>query len=273
MRDVGEHDGGSTPPPLFRTTLADGATLAWRDTGGDGPVVVLCHPHTGRSESFAGRSRFLAGKGYRAIAPDRRSYGVSAGPTTGGTQGGDLATVLEAAGATGPAALIGVAAGTVAAVDFALGAPHRVRRLMLCGSLMAVTDPDWQARLAQVQEPLLAGRSLAEKELSIRFRRDRPAGVRLWERIASENAASGAGEPPQATGQTASFADLRSVPFPLLLATGTDDLYLPPGLMNRALRRLPNAASGLFEAAAHAPHVEVPEAFDTAVLAFLNGLE
>jgi len=264
---------GLAAPPLARTALDDGTTLAWRDTGGGGPVVVLCHPHTGRSESFTAQCHLLARRGYRVICPDRRSYGASAGPTDGGTQGGDLATVLEAAGTVPPIALVGVAAGTVSAVDYVLGAPKRMRGVMLCNSLMAVRDPVWQERLAEVQAPLAAaGLTLAEKELSSRFRRDQPDRARDWHEIAEGNIASGAGEPPQGTRHRATFSALAALPCPLFLTTGTDDLYMPPRLLTEAAQRLPNARCRLLNDAGHAPHIEAPEDFNAMLLTFLDAL-
>ncbi|MEV2217063.1 alpha/beta fold hydrolase [Streptomyces sp. NPDC050997] len=104
---------------------------------GQGPPVLLLHgfPHTWElwTDVMAG----LSGQ-YRLIAPDLRGFGAS-GRTEGGYDAGSLADdaagLLEALDA-GPAAVIGIDAGTPPAFLLALRRPDLVRRLVVMESLL-----------------------------------------------------------------------------------------------------------------------------------------
>jgi pimeloyl-ACP methyl ester carboxylesterase len=120
----------------FRRIPVNGVDLNVAVTG-QGPPVLLLHgfPHTWElwTDVMAG----LSGR-YRLIAPDLRGFGAS-GRTEGGYDAGSLAEdaagLLEALD-TGPAAVIGIDAGTPPAFLLALRRPDLVGRLVVMESLL-----------------------------------------------------------------------------------------------------------------------------------------
>jgi non-heme chloroperoxidase len=80
-------------------TTADGVQLYFKDWGPkNGPVVTFSHGWPLSSDSFESQMIFLADKGYRVIAHDRRGHGRSSQPWTGNDMdhyADDLATVIE----------------------------------------------------------------------------------------------------------------------------------------------------------------------------------
>jgi non-heme chloroperoxidase len=80
-------------------TTPDGVQLYFKDWGPkNGPVVTFSHGWPLNSDSFESQMIFLADKGYRVVAHDRRGHGRSSQPWTGNDMNhyaDDLATVIE----------------------------------------------------------------------------------------------------------------------------------------------------------------------------------
>ena len=78
---------------------ADGVRLYYKDWGPkDGPVVTFSHGWPLNSDSWESQMLFLAGKGYRVVAHDRRGHGRSSQPWDGNDMdhyADDLAAVIE----------------------------------------------------------------------------------------------------------------------------------------------------------------------------------
>ncbi|MDB6441749.1 alpha/beta hydrolase [Pseudomonas sp. 21TX0197] len=80
-------------------TTQDGVQLYYKDWGPkDGPVVTFSHGWPLNSDSWESQMLFLADKGYRVIAHDRRGHGRSSQPWEGNDMdhyADDLATVID----------------------------------------------------------------------------------------------------------------------------------------------------------------------------------
>jgi non-heme chloroperoxidase len=80
-------------------TTPDGVQLYYKDWGPkNGPVVTFSHGWPLSSDSFESQMIFLADKGYRVVAHDRRGHGRSSQPWEGNDMNhyaDDLATVIE----------------------------------------------------------------------------------------------------------------------------------------------------------------------------------
>jgi len=80
-------------------TTADGVQLYYKDWGPkNGPVVTFSHGWPLSSDSWESQMIFLASKGYRVIAHDRRGHGRSSQPWDGNDMdhyADDLATVIN----------------------------------------------------------------------------------------------------------------------------------------------------------------------------------
>jgi len=83
-------------------TTVDGVQLYYKDWGPkDGPVVTFSHGWPLNSDSWESQMMFLADKGYRVIAHDRRGHGRSSQPWDGNDMdhyADDLATVIDTLG-------------------------------------------------------------------------------------------------------------------------------------------------------------------------------
>jgi non-heme chloroperoxidase len=81
-------------------TTQDGVSLYYKDWGPrDGQVVTFSHGWPLNSDSWESQMLFLASKGYRVVAHDRRGHGRSSQPWEGNDMdhyADDLAAVLEA---------------------------------------------------------------------------------------------------------------------------------------------------------------------------------
>jgi non-heme chloroperoxidase len=79
-------------------TVKDGTTMYYKDWG-TGPVVTFSHGWPLNSDAWDGQLHFLAEKGFRVIAHDRRGHGRSSQAWSGNDMNGyadDLAAVIEA---------------------------------------------------------------------------------------------------------------------------------------------------------------------------------
>jgi pimeloyl-ACP methyl ester carboxylesterase len=103
---------------------------------GQGPVVLLA-PSLGRgSEDFDAVAAGLAARGFRVLRPQPRGAGASAGPMTGLSYrdwAADLAAVI-AAERSGPAVLVGHAAGSRYARAAAAYHPELVRGVVVAAA-------------------------------------------------------------------------------------------------------------------------------------------
>jgi non-heme chloroperoxidase len=78
--------------------VKDGTTIYYKDWG-KGPVVTFSHGWPLNSDSWDGQMLFLAERGFRVIAHDRRGHGRSSQAWSGNDMNGyadDLAAVIEA---------------------------------------------------------------------------------------------------------------------------------------------------------------------------------
>lgn len=80
-------------------TTPDGVQIYYKDWGPkDGPVVTFSHGWPLNSDSWEAQMLFLAERGYRVVAHDRRGHGRSSQPWSGNDMdhyADDLATVIE----------------------------------------------------------------------------------------------------------------------------------------------------------------------------------
>jgi 3-oxoadipate enol-lactonase len=117
-------------PPLTTVTLADGRTLRVRDSGGEGPVVVLLHAWAITADvNFAGLMEPLSAD-YRVVAFDLPGHGPRQGRMEFGSTADEVRDLLDALGVD-RAILCGYSMGGPVALEFGLRHPERCAGLVL----------------------------------------------------------------------------------------------------------------------------------------------
>lgn len=133
-----------------RVTLASGLTLRVLEAGpSDGSVVLLVHGWAVTAYLWRHNILPLAAAGYRVYAIDLPGHGLSDAPATPGsytvqTFSRALLELLDALGVQRAAVCAQSMAGKIA-VQAALDAPERIRRLTLFGPVGFGLLPPWQS--------------------------------------------------------------------------------------------------------------------------------
>ena len=243
--------------------------LAYWDTGGSGPVVVLLHPATGTAETWSPQREPLAAAGLRVIAYTRRGHlgSTLVDPDHPVAAAEDLKALISAL-ELGPVHLVGAALGGFYAVDFALAFPDLLRSLSVAGSMLGISDESWRAALDRVKLPHSEELPPEFLEIGPSYRAENPDGVETWRRIAGSARPAGLRLQPFLSKVT--FAALEGLHVPTLLVGGGADLLVPAPFMELAASRLPRARYVNVPDAGHAIAWERPEQFNAALLDFLR---
>jgi 3-oxoadipate enol-lactonase len=132
--------------PPARTLIAPGrGELFLRDTGGDGPVVMLLHGWVASADlNWWAAYDALAAAGYRVLAIDHRGHGRGLRPLTPFRMAdcaGDAAAALELLDVA-PAIVVGYSMGGAIAQLMARDHPDVVSGLVLSGTAQHWQDPE-----------------------------------------------------------------------------------------------------------------------------------
>jgi 3-oxoadipate enol-lactonase len=129
------------PPASVTTASINGISIAYTDSGGDGPAVVLSHGYLMDSSMFDPQVAALAPE-YRVIAWDERGFGGTraTGPFSYWDSASDVIGLLDHLGIE-QAVLGGMSQGGFLSLRAAMLAPQRVRALVLIDSQAGQEDP------------------------------------------------------------------------------------------------------------------------------------
>ena len=257
--------------PELRHAALPGVRLGYRDTGGDGPPLVLLHANTGTSASWDLQFGPFSRAGYRVIATDRRGWGGStADPSTGpqpGSVAEDLAALVDHLG-LGTIHLLGVAGGGFVALDYASWRPDTVRSLIVAASTGSFSEPEMQRLVANIAIPGFAELPETFREIGPSFRALYPDRVAAWSH--AQEAARQPGAPAQPLRTPNTFSKIAAIRMPMLAITASADLLAPPTLMAAWLRHVPQAEILPIADSGHCVPMEQPALFNRIVLDFLG---
>ena len=253
----------------------DALTLAYEDTGGEGPVVVFVHGLGGSAYVWWAQLAGARERGFRAIAYDQRGAGLSSrpgGPYSVELWAEDLEGLLDAIGVE-RTALVGHSVGCMVAEHAAHRLGERAWALVLCGGRLAWPDggsPVFEQRANLAHEGRMdeIAEAVAATGLTEAGRRANPALHGLVLRVLAANDNQGYAESALATGRGA-MRDPGALGVPILAFAGEEDVVTPPD----SAAEIAAAAGGepaVVEGAAHWCMLERPDAVNELLLGFLD---
>jgi pimeloyl-ACP methyl ester carboxylesterase len=256
----------------------EGARLHWRESGA-GEAVVLLHAFPLHSEMWTRQLETLP-PARHWIAPDVRGFGGSeagAGSLSMDRIADDVAALLDFLGHE-RATLCGVSMGGYACFAFWRRHRRRVASLVLCDTRATADDPAGKlARRVSAERVRAEGADAAVAQMLDRLvgdstRASRPAVYDEVRRLLAEvEPASFARAQAAMAGRADSTPLLPQIDVPVLVASGDEDAMIPLDVARGMARALPDGRLAVIEGAGHLPPLERPDAFNRALLSFLDG--
>jgi non-heme chloroperoxidase len=224
-------------------TTTDGTEIYYNDWG-TGQAVVFSHGWPLSADAFEDQMFFLASRGYRAIAHDRRGHGRSSQPWTGNdmdTYADDLAELVTALDLTNAIHVGHSTGGGEVARYIGRHGTGRVAKAVLIGAVppvmvKSVGNPGGTPIEAfdQIRAGVQADRSQFFKDLSLPFYGYNRPGAKVSEGIRESFWLQGmqAGFPAsyfcvKAFSETYMTEDLKRMDVPTLILHGDDDQIVP----------------------------------------------
>jgi pimeloyl-ACP methyl ester carboxylesterase len=253
-------------------------TIAYDEKGTGFPVVLL-HAFPLDRAMWVPQLAPIAAAGYRVLAPDFPEFGES-------TPASDAFSIDRAADVVADflealeidrAVVGGLSMGGYVAMAFARRHPARLAGLILVDTKAEPDDPaaregrDTMISSVRANGPAAVGESMLAKLLSDQTRAAKPDAVALARKIATrqtESAMTAAlyalRDRPDAT------PGLAAVTVPTLVVVGELDAVTPPRVAGKLADAIMGSEFRMISGAGHLSNIENPEAFNTAILAFLE---
>jgi 3-oxoadipate enol-lactonase len=255
------------------TAEVNGAEIAYTDSGGDGPAVVLSHGFLMDHTMFAPQLPALAAE-FRVITWDQRGFGATRapGPFTYWDSARDVLGLLDHLGVR-RAVLGGMSQGGFLSLRAALLAPEQVAALILIDTQAGLEDPAAAASYQQLEVIWLEQGPAPVQDLVASV----ILGPGQWDDWFAKWAAQ---DPAQLTLAFRCLMDrdditgrLAEITCPALVVHGTADAAIPLALA-QALRDGLGGTAELVEVdgAGHASSLTHPGPVNLALLRFLHTL-
>ncbi|HWA38311.1 MAG TPA: alpha/beta fold hydrolase [Burkholderiales bacterium] len=239
--------------------------------------LLFLHGVGGGHHAWDGQVPWFAERGYAAHAWDQPGYGHTPAvePYDLEQVAASLRRLIDSLGA--PVVLVGHSMGGMVAQEAYARNPAGIAGLVLCFTSPAFPGggSDFTRQFIEARVGLLdAGHSMAEIAAKLmptmRGAKSRPEGVELARKVMSE-------VPPETYRKAVRLlttfdrkADLANIAVPTLLLAGSEDRTAPPAVLERMARTIPGAEYAVLEGCGHLGPMDQPEAFNQAVLAFLE---
>jgi 3-oxoadipate enol-lactonase len=244
------------------------------DVAGEGPPLVLLHSLLQDRASFADLARRLRGQ-RRVWNVNLPGFGASPPAEPLAASADAVADGLERLGLSRPADICGNGLGGFVALTLAARHPERVRRLVLVGSAVRFPDAGRATFRAMAERAEAQGMAALADQAMLRIF---PAGYIAAhpDRVAPMRRVFETIDPGVFAAACRALAgldlsgDLARIRQPVLVVVGEEDAATPPALGEALARALPRGEFALLPGAAHAPHLQAPDAFLAAIARFLG---
>jgi non-heme chloroperoxidase len=266
----------------------DGNQIYYKDWG-TGPVVTFSHGWPLNSDAWDGQMNFLALKGYRVIAHDRRGHGRSSQVSNGNDMNSyadDLATVIDKL-ALRDVTLVGHSTGGGEVARYiARHGTQRVARAVLIGAvppflLKTATNPEGIPLdvFDSIRAGLATDRSQFYHDLAQQFYGANRDGAKVSKGIlyqfwlwSMQSGLKNAYECVKAFSETDFTEDLKRVDVPTLLLHGEDDQIVPVQISAKKSANLIKGAKAIYyPGAPHGMTATHQDKVNADLLAFLRG--
>jgi non-heme chloroperoxidase len=268
-------------------TTKDGTEIYYKDWG-KGPVVTFSHGWPLNADAWDGQMHYLAQKGFRVIAHDRRGHGRSSQATSGNDMNGyadDLAAVIETLDVR-DAILVGhsTGGGEVARYIGRHGTKRVAKAVLIAAvpPLMLKTTANPEGLPMEVFDGIRAGvvadRSQFYKDLAIQFYGANRPGAKVSQGIldqfwlwSMQSGLKNAYESVKAFSETDFTEDLKKFDVPALVLHGEDDQIVPVNDSARKSARLIKGVKDVyFPGAPHGLTATHQDQVNEELLAFLR---
>lgn len=244
------------------------------ESHGSGPAVVFAHGAGGNHLSWWQQIPVFS-QTYRCITFDHRAFGLSRdgeGEARLGRRGfhEDLRELLDQLSIE-QAALVAQSMGGRTAVGFALRNPGRCRAMVLAGTTGGAVTDEVREMQAAHRETDIGRRTLMQRAVSPQLRQRSEAMDFLYRSIGRLNPPRPKDFLAPIPGYKGSSAErLSEADFPVLFLVGRNDTIVPPDVVDMCHRAVPGSQYAVIEDSGHSAYFEQPEAFNAAVMAFLE---
>src|SRR5215468_3970691 len=268
-------------------TIKDGVEIYYKDWG-SGQPVVFSHGWPLSSDAFEDQMFFLASRGYRCIAHDRRGHGRSSQPWNGNdldTYADDLAALVEELDLRDAIHVGHSTGGGEVARYIGRHGTERVAKAVLIGAIPPVmlkspSNPGGTPIevFDQLRASVQADRSQFWKELSLPFYGYNRPGAKISEGVRESFAMQGmmCGFPGayfciKAFSETDLTEDLKKIDVPTLILHGDDDQIVAIGASAMLSSKIvKNATLKVYKGAPHGMCTTLKDQVNAELLAFLK---
>lgn len=248
-----------------------GASIYYQVTG-NGPVLTFAHGLGGNHMSWWQQVPYFASR-YTCLTFAHRGFAPSQSANPDPAEfAGDLATLLNHLGFA-KTALVAQSMGGWTCLDFSIRYPHRVSALVLA-STTGIVDPNTLDAPAQSPntgaEAGLFQRGI-HPAAGERMAREQPALAFLYGEIDRMSAGldKNALRAKLMAARTLPASRLSELKMPALCITGTEDIVIPPPLVEAIAAKVPGARLEIIPEAGHSVYFERADRFNRIVDEFL----